>query len=120
MLPPHPDSIGEAREHVRGVAEPFVEVPRLDDLLLAISEVMSNAVRHGSTEKPIHLAAAPIDDCIHVQVVDAGPGMAPEPRRRSTPDGGWGFFLIESLTRRWGLMRDEDRTHVWFEFGFDA
>ena len=42
--------------------------------------------------------------------------------RASTPDadGGFGLFLIERLTRRWGLTREDDNTRVWFEFDFSA
>ena len=33
---------------------------------------------------------------------------------------GFGLFLVERLTRRWGLTRENSNTRVWFEFDFDA
>lgn len=117
-LPSHPDSIGEARRHVEAMAGPFVEGARMGDLQLALSEVVSNAVRHGSSAQPIELAAAPLRDRVRVQVTDRGPGFGAEPIVRSTGGGGWGLFIIQQLTSRWGFMRDSQSTRVWFEFDY--
>ena len=103
------------------LAEPIVEESLLNDLRLVLSEVVSNAVRHGSETGAILLAVTPKDDYLCVQVTDAGPGLAPRPRA-TAPDehGGWGFFLIEHMTRRWGLTREDSHTRVWFEFDFGS
>ena len=103
------------------LAEPIVEESLLNDLRLVLSEVVSNAVRHGSETGAILLAVTPKDDFLCVQVTDPGPGLAPRPRA-TAPDeeGGWGFFLIEQLTRRWGLTRERGHTRVWFEFDVSA
>lgn len=89
------------------------------ELQLVLSEVVSNAIRHGSATESITLAVTPKDEFLCVQVTDSGSGLAPRPRA-TTPDehGGWGFFLIEYLTRRWGMTREDRHTHVWFEFDF--
>jgi len=119
VLDGEPRSVSEARHHVLAVGEAFVEESRLPDLGLVISEVVSNAVRHGTDAGEILLAVTPKDEYLCVQVTDPGPGLAPRPRA-TAPDeeGGWGFFLIEYMTRRWGLTRENDRTRVWFEFDF--
>ena len=119
LLDAHAKSVGDARAKLLEVAEPFVEAGRLADLALVISEVVSNAVRHGSEAGAILLAATPRDDYLCVQVTDPGAGLAPRPRA-TVPDeeGGWGFFLIEHLTRRWGLTREKGHTRVWFEYDF--
>ena len=36
----------------------------------------------------------------------------------SEPTGGYGLFLVERLTRRWGMTREAQRTRVWFEFDY--
>ncbi len=115
----HPRSVGEARHRVLEVGETFVDESLLADLGLVISEVMSNAVRHSDEAGAILLAVTPKDDYLCVQVTDPGPGLAPRPRA-TAPDeeGGWGFFLIEYMTRRWGLTRENNRTRVWFEFDY--
>lgn len=121
LLDGHPESVGEARRLALELTEPIVEERLLPDLQLVLSEVVSNAVRHGSSAGAILLALTPKDDYLCVQVTDPGPGLAPVPRA-TTPDedGGWGFFLIEQMTRRWGFTREKGHTRVWFEFDFRA
>ena len=121
VLEGRPRSVGEGRHRVLEVGEAFVDESRLPDLALVISEVLSNAVRHSSEAGAIQLAVTPKDDYLCVQVTDPGAGLAPRPRA-TAPDeeGGWGFFLIEHMTRRWGLTREDSHTRVWFEFDFAA
>lgn len=121
VLDGHADSVGEGRRRILELAEGFIDEKRLPDLALVLSEVVSNAVRHSSQAGTVLLAVTPKDDYLCVQVTDPGPGLAPRPRA-TAPDeeGGWGFFLIEHLTRRWGLTREDSHTRVWFEFDFAA
>jgi anti-sigma regulatory factor (Ser/Thr protein kinase) len=117
-LAPAPHAVSEARERVMALAEPFVEDPRLADLRLVISEVITNAVRHGG-EGDLLIAVTPKPEFLCVQVTDTGNGFAPRPRAYAPDeDGGFGLFLIERLTRRWGLTRENNNTRVWFEFDF--
>jgi hypothetical protein len=32
---------------------------------------------------------------------------------------GFGLFLVEQLTRRWGMTRENAKTRVWFELDFE-
>lgn len=119
LLEAHPASVAEARRRMSEMAEALLEESRMAELQLVLSEVVSNAIRHGSQTEPIRLAVTPKDDFLCVQVTDTGSGLAPRPRA-TVPDehGGWGFFLIEQLTRRWGMTREDRHTRVWFEFDF--
>jgi anti-sigma regulatory factor (Ser/Thr protein kinase) len=115
-----PHSVPHARERVIALAEPFVAAPRIADLRLVISEVITNAVRHGGDGDMV-VAVTPKHGYLCVQVTDTGDGFAPRPRAfEPDDDGGFGLFLIERLTRRWGLTRENRNTRVWFEFDFDA
>jgi anti-sigma regulatory factor (Ser/Thr protein kinase) len=117
---PQPESVPHARERVVGLAQPFVDEERIADLRLVISEVITNAVRHGG-EGDMLVAVTPKQGYLCVQVTDTGDGFAPRPRAfEPDDDGGFGLFLIERLTRRWGLTREDSNTRVWFEFDFDA
>jgi anti-sigma regulatory factor (Ser/Thr protein kinase) len=117
---PAPASVPQARESVIEVAEPFVDETRIPDLRLVISEVITNAVRHGG-EGEMLVAVTPKADYLCVQVTDTGDGFAPRPRAyEPDEDGGFGLFLVERLTRRWGLTRENSNTRVWFEFDFAA
>jgi anti-sigma regulatory factor (Ser/Thr protein kinase) len=115
---PAPESVHRARECVVEIAEPFVEDARIADLRLVISEVITNAVRHGG-EGDMVVAVTPKAGYLCVQVTDTGDGFAPRPRAyEPDEDGGFGLFLVERLTRRWGLTRENSNTRVWFEFDF--
>jgi anti-sigma regulatory factor (Ser/Thr protein kinase) len=115
-IEPRPDAVAEARERVMALAEPFVDDRRMGDLRLVISEVITNAVRHGGLGDML-VAVTPKRDYLCVQVTDTGDGFAPRPRAYApAEDGGFGLFLIERLTRRWGLTREDSNTRVWFEF----
>src|SRR5919199_4764710 len=117
---PEPHSVPRARERVVELAEPFVDRGRIGDLRLVISEVITNAVRHGGDGDMV-VAVTPKDEYLCVQVTDTGDGFAPRPRAfEPDDDGGFGLFLVERLTRRWGLTRENHNTRVWFEFDFDA
>jgi anti-sigma regulatory factor (Ser/Thr protein kinase) len=112
-------SVPRARERVIAIAEPFVAATRIADLRLVISEVITNAVRHGG-DGDMLVAVTPKQGYLCVQVTDTGDGFAPRPRAfEPDDDGGFGLFLVERLTRRWGLTRENSNTRVWFEFDFD-
>jgi anti-sigma regulatory factor (Ser/Thr protein kinase) len=117
---PEPHSVPRARERVIELAEPFVAASRIADLRLVISEVITNAVRHGGAGEMV-VAVTPKPGYLCVQVTDTGDGFAPRPRAfEPDDDGGFGLFLVERLTRRWGLTREDSNTRVWFEFDFEA
>ena len=117
---PQPHSVPHARERVIELAEPFVDDGRIADLRLVISEVITNAVRHGGSGDVL-VGVMPKQGYLCVQVTDTGDGFAPRPRAfEPDDDGGFGLFLVERLTRRWGITRESSNTRVWFEFDFDA
>jgi anti-sigma regulatory factor (Ser/Thr protein kinase) len=89
---------------------------RLD---LAISEVVSNAVRHSGSTEAIRLVLTNKDSYLCVRVTDGGTGLVPRPGAMgSEPGAGYGLFLVEQLTRRWGVTRENGKTRVWFEIDY--
>jgi anti-sigma regulatory factor (Ser/Thr protein kinase) len=81
---------------------------------LLLSEVVSNAVRHGEGTHVRVLLDAVRGSELRCEVVDEGHGFVPTARDKPATDvGGWGLHLVETLSRRWGVR--EGSTHVWFE-----
>jgi anti-sigma regulatory factor (Ser/Thr protein kinase) len=120
---PQPTSVSEARRFAGLVAAPYFEHEQLAAFELVVSEVMSNAVRYGGqTAAEIKLAILPKDGYMCVQVTDDGPGLVPSPGAvaRFGGEGGFGLFIVERLSRRWGMTREDERTRVWFELEFVA
>jgi anti-sigma regulatory factor (Ser/Thr protein kinase) len=120
-LAAEPLAVGAARSWLSSLAADLVEPPRDADLELVVSEIVTNAVRHGREGGEILLAATPKPDYLCVQVTDDGPGFVPHPGAMASDEhGGFGLFLVERLTRRWGVTRENGRTRVWFELDYRA
>ena len=109
-----PQAVGAARGMV---VENARELPEgtLDDLRLLVSELVTNAIRHGGADEgsvfSLRLLLDPLR--IRVEVTDAGPGFdrrTPAPRS----DGGWGLVFVDRLADRWGVDHN-GTTKVWFE-----
>jgi anti-sigma regulatory factor (Ser/Thr protein kinase) len=85
-------------------------------LVLLVSEVVSNAVRHssGDPDAPIELVASFGESAIRVVVTDAGDGFEPRPRDPARTHDGYGLYLLEKVSSRWGVESKGD-TKVWFE-----
>jgi anti-sigma regulatory factor (Ser/Thr protein kinase) len=118
-LPAVAGAVSEARRWTASVAGALLEEDQAANLRLVISELVTNALRHGTEGECIDLAVTPKPEFLCVQVTDDGPGLVPRPRALETDDnGGFGLFFVEQLTRRWGVTRENRRTRVWFELDY--
>jgi len=118
---PEPASVPEARRLTREFADGLMHGDQANKLDMAVTEVFSNAVRHSGSEDEILLALTQKDEYVCVRVSDGGTGLVPRPGAMTTePGAGYGLFLVEQLTRRWGMTRENDKTRVWFELDAEA
>jgi anti-sigma regulatory factor (Ser/Thr protein kinase) len=85
-------------------------------VVLLVSEVVSNAVRHsnGPPEQQISLDATVTDRVVRIAVTDAGSGFSPRPRDPERLGEGYGLYLVAKAASAWGVDT-EDGTTVWFE-----
>ena len=119
VLVAEPAAVRRARAWLSALATSLVGPGRRPDLELVITEVVTNAVRHGAAGGRMRLAATPKPDFLCVQVTDEGPGLVPRPGAMASDEhGGFGLFIVEQLTRRWGVTRENRHTRVWFEFDY--
>ena len=118
-LPTVPGAVSEARRWASSVTAGMLGADAAESLRLVVSELVTNALRHGAAGERIDLTVTAKQDFLCVQVTDDGPGLAPRPRALETDDdGGFGLFFVEQLTRRWGVTRENRRTRVWFELDY--
>jgi anti-sigma regulatory factor (Ser/Thr protein kinase) len=101
-----------ARQTLRRWYADCVDAGLLRQAELLVSELASNALRHGRGE--ITLRARLDDDRLLVEVIDEGSGFERALRQRDFEHvGGWGLDIVEDVASRWGVH--EGTTHVWFE-----
>jgi anti-sigma regulatory factor (Ser/Thr protein kinase) len=116
---PEAASVPEARRITRDFADDVMFGEQASKLDMAVTEVFSNAVRHSGSEDEILLALTQKDGYLCVRVTDGGTGLVPKPGAMTTePGAGFGLFLVEQITRRWGMTREDGRTRVWFELDY--
>ena len=76
--------------------------------------ITAGSVRHAASNELI-LEVSVSHETIHVCVTDGGPGFEVAPRAPDDdPGSGWGLFLVEQLSDRWGVELNGP-TQVWFE-----
>jgi len=108
-LPRDPSAAALARRAVEADAATLSE-DQLDVARLLVSELVTNAVRHGAGEEVV-LASQVNQARVRFEVHDAGT-QQPTRREPRGPDGGYGLNLVATLASRWGADADAG---VWFE-----
>ena len=115
-LNPGPQAIPAARKALDGLAG-LVDRPVWEDLRLLVTELVTNGVRHGGSQRgPLGVAVRLADEKVRVEVSDSGRGFSPPsaPMPRGDGSGGWGLQLVDRVASSWGVEVD-DSTCVWFE-----
>jgi anti-sigma regulatory factor (Ser/Thr protein kinase) len=89
---------------------------RLDDFVVAVNELLTNAVRHGGGGGRLTLRHAA--GRVECEVSDEGPGLTDalpdrRPARPATDQpGGWGLWLVEELTDAFEVVSGTGGTTV--------
>jgi anti-sigma regulatory factor (Ser/Thr protein kinase) len=86
----------------------------LDDVLLIVSELVTNAVLHGEGEILVRTKLE--DGCVLGEVTDEGPGFEPQlPKRDTMTPTTQGLCIVNRLAADWGVT--DGAAHVWFSVG---
>ena len=93
-----------------------------EDILLVVSELVTNACLHGNGPDELQLHCAP--KLLRVEVTDSG-GGDPSPRtpHRAGRPGGHGMFIVQRLCLDWGVVRQPEGRPgktVWAELAWPA
>jgi anti-sigma regulatory factor (Ser/Thr protein kinase) len=94
-----------------------------DDVLLLVSELVTNAVRHAGAgpERPVQVQLLHGPRGVVGAVVDDGPGFTRRPNPSTgNESGGWGLFLVDQIADRWGVDCTTCGSRVWFEIEYEG
>jgi anti-sigma regulatory factor (Ser/Thr protein kinase) len=98
------------RDGVGGAISPLL----LEDVLLVVTELVTNSVRHtGFTNGTVQLSITSNRRELVIEVQDPGSGFD-VPTSRS-PNAGYGLRIVDLLSKRWGV--DPDKSRVWCVLG---
>ena len=115
-LPADASSATAARTEVTRRLAPRLTSGALEDVRLLLTELITNSLRHAAMgpADEIGVRAELVDGTVRIEVSDPGNNGPVEVRRPGVRGGGYGLFLVDRLTNRWGVDRD-DGTTVWAE-----
>ena len=115
VLPANGEAPGVARRALSELLADAFPPALATDAELLTSEIVTNSVRHAglAEEDSIVVDLDLSEERLRVSVTDEGPGFEyTTPQAREI--GGWGLVLVDRLSDRWGIVRN-DPNHVWFE-----
>jgi anti-sigma regulatory factor (Ser/Thr protein kinase) len=117
-LPHDVASVGSARRLVGDFAGARLSGRRLDELILISSEVVANAVTHGSAEPDggIGLRLEEDQEAVRIVVTEDGEGFAMnlDNLEDANRDEHFGLLLVDRFADRWGSPFD-CKTAIWVE-----
>jgi anti-sigma regulatory factor (Ser/Thr protein kinase) len=109
-----PEAAAEARGAIANLRADL-DAPLVETLRLLVTELVTNSVRHTEGDC-VTLRVAIGKSAVLTEVTDHGPSFDPGcVDRAGTDDCGWGLFLVQRLSRSWGVKEDGDTKRVWFE-----
>jgi anti-sigma regulatory factor (Ser/Thr protein kinase) len=121
-IEPQSEGPAQARRIIAEELATRVSATVLDDVKLMVSELVTNGIVHGSTERDVPMMLdLLVTGEIRCRVLDHGEGFGARARHgapggcRHDGAGGWGLQVVEQLADRWGIQRSSQRTEVWFE-----
>lgn len=89
--------------------------PRRSDLLVAVSELVTNVIRHAPATGPASVTLEADHGRVRIGVRQRGRPFDPPKNRRWDQPHGRGLMIVEALSDRWGVDIADEMVEVWFE-----
>lgn len=103
----------EARALVRDALDDWGLPAIIDDAVLVVTELVTNAVTHGGSAFRLQLSRT--SGAFRIEVVDEGAGT-PEPQPQDfEAEGGRGLMLVDAMSNSWGVENVPRGKLVWAE-----
>lgn len=113
-------SVGAAREFSLATLRRWTVADRTDDIAVVLSELLTNALRHGADQPSRPVRVALVQPAQFVLVVVADPGRQIPVLREPDylAESGRGLHVINALSDTWGCTTPTDAGKaVWALFG---
>lgn len=81
-----------------------------DDMVLILSELVTNSIRHAGGTGEVDVWVGASDDQIRIEVTDGGAGFDTNVDR-----DGLGLHIVERLADKWGVLIADAGCTVWAE-----
>ncbi|MFJ5219676.1 SpoIIE family protein phosphatase [Streptomyces sp. NPDC088354] len=111
-VPPVPGAVGNMRSLARRQLDQWGLEHLAFELELIVSELITNAIRHG--HDPIRLRLV-LDRTLICEVSDASSTFPHIRRAATTDEGGRGLFLVAQCSHRWGTRYLPVGKTIWAE-----
>lgn len=109
FLKPDEFAPGKARARVSRLQSRLE--PRFDDVVLVVSELVTNSVRHAASDQSIEMTVEVFDTRIRLEVSDRGSGFVPADSLRGD---GLGLVIVDRIAASWGVITNGS-CMVWAE-----
>jgi anti-sigma regulatory factor (Ser/Thr protein kinase) len=115
-MPSVPETAAEARRLARRSCALWAfDEETVETAALLISELVTNAVRHGRSHSIRVCIERPAPDCIRLSAVDKKRSMVTLDKRSPEDTGGRGLVLVDALSDHWGVDLLPWGKRVWAE-----
>jgi two-component sensor histidine kinase len=117
-LRPHPLSVGQARNfctrRLTSLLDSRPDSPAVvADAAMIASELVTNALKAGSSEIELALGLRP--NSIYIEVADDASGTVRPGNPAPTDPKGRGLLVVAALSRDWGVTAADGSKQVWAE-----
>jgi serine phosphatase RsbU (regulator of sigma subunit)/anti-sigma regulatory factor (Ser/Thr protein kinase) len=127
-FPAASESVGAAREFVRTLLCDWGWTEHSEDVVLLVSELVTNAVMHARTTVEVGVReveggteVAVFDRLPTLQVPQAGPlQVDTSPSTDGRRSGGLGLGLVAAVSSSWGVTYTHEHKAVWFRLAAES
>lgn len=112
LLPSAPAGVGQARSLVRADLGRWGLAHVMDDCLLIVSELVTNAVRHGGSAYTLRLEERA--GRLYGEVFDPGDGVPLQRSPGVEALSGRGLQIVAAIADDWGVATTDNGKLVWF------
>ncbi|MFJ6609097.1 ATP-binding protein [Streptomyces sp. NPDC091289] len=85
--------------------------PKVDDVELAVSELVTNAIQHGGSEGEVSLYISAVNNMVRISVTDQNPDRATLKRADTDAESGRGLALVAAIADCWDTSEDGTTVH---------